>query len=320
MDNPLVSIIVPTLNQGQFIGETLNSILQQDYTNIECIVMDGGSTDETLDVLTNYNDPRLSWISEPDQGQSDAINKGMRRAQGEILSYLNSDDLLRPGTVKTVVDCFTGETGSAFIFGDCDLIDASGASIGSLTGKVFDIHEAFAGRFRLIQPGAFWRRAVYEAVKDFDVSMHYVMDTDYFLRTAIAGFQLIYVPKTLSAFRLHGESKTVSAQPKFLGEWRRMMDQLYARPDLPESLAILRAETDLLAEWALAKTYWMQKDYTSARPLLKKYIHGNKRGRQLLAVTMLLDSSLHTPFTRLLALVFRRITGEEVLFEGGRVI
>ncbi len=319
MTEPLVTIIIPTLNQGAFIGQTLESILTQDEANVECLVIDGGSTDGTLDLLRNIRDSRLSWLSEPDRGQSDAINKGLHRAHGDLLSYLNSDDLLRPGAIRASVQYLRDHPDVDLVFGDCDLIDDKGARVGQIQGQSYDLAQAFVGSAWVIQPGAFWRRSMSDQVGDFDRSMHYVMDIDYFLRAGVEGARAAYLPGTRAAFRLHGDSKSISAQPKFLSEWRRMMEQLYEQPDLPAALKALRPESEQFIDWAWAKTLWMQKDYASARPLLKKYLRGSKRGRQLLAATMLIDSRLHTPFTYALAALFRKVSGREILIRGARV-
>src|SRR3954467_14632031 len=103
MDAPLVSIVTPSFNQGRFLGRTIDSVLGQDYPHVEYLVVDGGSTDESLAVLRGYGD-RVRWLSEPDRGQSDAINKGLAQSRGDIVAYLNSDDVLWPGAIRTVVD------------------------------------------------------------------------------------------------------------------------------------------------------------------------------------------------------------------------
>ncbi|MEP7293135.1 MAG: glycosyltransferase family 2 protein [Chloroflexota bacterium] len=320
MNDPLVSIVVPSFKQGAFIGTTISSILDQDYRNLECIVYDAGSTDETLDVLRSYNDPRLIWTSEPDKGQSDAINKGMRRAQGSILSYLNSDDVLTPGAVRFTVDYLKAHPKVDLLFGDCDLINETGAWIGASPGEPFHLAEMLIGNHSIRQPGTFWKREVYEGIGDFDVAMHYSMDTDYWLRAVLAGFTLDYTPGVRAQFRLHTQSKSVSMQPKFLTDWRLMMSKVYAMPNLAPEIRALQAESDAFADWGWAKTYWLGHDYTQARPLLKKFIAGGKWSRRLIASTMYIDSYLHTPMTRLTAFVFARATGREILFSEKRAI
>ncbi|MFN8379627.1 MAG: glycosyltransferase family 2 protein, partial [Anaerolineae bacterium] len=169
---PLVSIVVPSYQQGRYIRDTLDSILSQDFTDLECIVMDGGSTDETVAVLQSITDPRLMWVSEPDRGQSHAINKGLARATGAILSYLNSDDLLRPGAVTAVVRYFGQHPEADLVYGDMDHVDGEGATFETVIAAPFDLPDTLAGRNSVNQPGTFWRREVGERVGPFDESLH----------------------------------------------------------------------------------------------------------------------------------------------------
>ena len=314
MNDPLVSIVVPSYKQGAFIGATISSILDQDYRNLECIVVDAGSTDETLDVLRAYNDPRLAWTSEPDKGQSDAINKGMLRAQGSILSYLNSDDTLTPGAVRFTVDCLNAHPGVDLLFGDCDLINETGARIGVSPGAPFHLAETLIGSHSIRQPGTFWKRVVYERVGDFDIAMHFSMDTDYWLRAALAGCTLDYAPGVRAQFRLHHKSKSVSMQPKFLNDWRLMMNKVYALPDLPAEIRALKAESDAFADWGWAKTYWMERDYAHARPLLRQFMGGKKWGGKLIAARCLSTVISIRHLTRVMAFIFEQTTEHEILY------
>ena len=133
--HPLISIITPSYNQGQFIRETIDSVLTQDYDNVELIVMDGGSTDLTVDVLKSFNDKRLSWISEPDNGQSEAINKGLKQATGDLFTWLNSDDVLLPGALRHVAEKWVQLVQPAVIYGRARKIDGNGADLGYCTGN-----------------------------------------------------------------------------------------------------------------------------------------------------------------------------------------
>ncbi len=137
MPLPLVSIVTPSLNQGQFIRETIETILSQDYDNLEYLVMDGGSTDETLEILRSYG-TRLQWVSEPDAGQSQAVNKGWRRARGEILGWVNADDLLSPGAVRRAVEALAADSALGGVYGDCTYIDGSGRRLRTLPARAFD--------------------------------------------------------------------------------------------------------------------------------------------------------------------------------------
>src|SRR5664279_1773877 len=122
----LVTVVTPSFNQGQFIRETIDSVFQQDYPQLEYIIIDGGSTDGTVEILKSYQDSRFRWISEKDQGQSDAINKGLRLSRGDVLTFINSDDLLLPGAISEVVDYFEKHAEVDALFGDVKLIEANG--------------------------------------------------------------------------------------------------------------------------------------------------------------------------------------------------
>ena len=134
--DPLVSIITPSLNQGRFIRQTITSVLTQDYPNIEYWVVDGGSTDETVAILREYDhDPRFHWISEPDDGQSDAINKGLAHCHGELFSWLNADNVLMPGALQRIAAAYHAATAPTIVYGLARLIDQDGRDIGYCAGQ-----------------------------------------------------------------------------------------------------------------------------------------------------------------------------------------
>jgi hypothetical protein len=235
---PLVTIVTPSLNQRQFIEATIRSVLEQDYPAIEYIVMDGGSTDGTLDILRRYDD-RLTWVSLPDGGQADAINRGWRRGRGEVLAWLNSDDTYLPGAVGAAVACLRAHPHVAGIYGDCDYIDQHGRKIDTHPTMPFDYAAMLrTARSPIPQPATFLRRAAVEAVGYIDERLTMLLDFDLWIRLgAIA--PLIYLPQKLAEFREHGTSKTVAHQakaaPELLGIYRR----LFARPDLPLAIKSL---------------------------------------------------------------------------------
>lgn len=217
--SPLVSIVVPSLNQGRFIEATLRSILAQGYAPLEILVVDGGSTDETLEVLRRLEGEGVAWTSEPDRGQSDALNKGLGRAQGEILSYLNSDDLLLPGAVAAAVEALGGAAGPAVVYGDLEVIDGAGGMIYRQPAPALTRRRMIDRGQYVTQPGAFWSRAVQEEVGLFDVGLRYAMDQDFFVRAA-GRFPLIRLPRTQAAFRMHEASKTSEAAERM---WREAL-------------------------------------------------------------------------------------------------
>ena len=310
---PLVSIITPSFNQAAFLPATLHSILSQDYQRLELIVMDGGSTDGSVAILEQQTDPRLIWVSEPDRGQSHAINKGLARARGEFLTYLNSDDLLLPHTVAFIVDYFEQHPRVDLITGDCQYMTNAGHPVRVAEGRAFSLQNTLAWQGYVLQPGAFWRRRVTERIGGFDESLHYTMDLDYWLRAAIAGFELRYVPGIRASFRLHEESKTVSQSPGFWRDRRHMLEKLYALPNLPETAQASRADAFAYVDWHDAKMAWVEKDYATARPLLRRFLHGKKWVRRGLAAPMLVDSYVGTPFTRMLTGGYKRLRGVDLL-------
>jgi glycosyltransferase involved in cell wall biosynthesis len=180
-DRPLVSIVTPTLNQGQFIEATIRSIKAQTYPRFEHIVIDGGSTDETLDILRRYDGTYpMRWLSEPDGGMYDAINKGMRLAGGDILAYLNSDDLYFPWTLETVVEAFETHPEAEVVFGDALGLSPTGRA--DIRFQPAYRYEFLLHASSFVQPAVFWRRAVANEVGPFDTSFRLAGDLDFFLR------------------------------------------------------------------------------------------------------------------------------------------
>lgn len=206
---PLVTIVTPSYNQAGFIRATIESVLTQDYPHIEYLVMDGGSSDGTAEIAAEYAG-RLTFVSEPDGGQSDAINKGFRRALGEIVAWINSDDVLLPGAVSAAVRGFgeTPEVGAVYGEGYC--IDREG----EVTGR-FPATEPF-NLWRLnwlcdtiLQQSAFFRRSAVEEVGWLRVSLHWSMDWDLLVRLG-KRYGLRYIPQYLGCLREYGETKTAS--------------------------------------------------------------------------------------------------------------
>ncbi len=309
---PLVSVIVPSYNQAQYIRATLDSILQQDYVNLECIVVDGGSKDKTLEVLQSYSDPRLKWISERDKGQSDALNKGLQRASGEIITYLNSDDLIDPGAISFAVQYFDQHPQVDLLYGDGYFVDAQGSRISSYKGAPFVLVLCILNGQDLAQPGTFWKRELTQKIGLFEVELHYRMDFDYWIRAALAGFRLEYVAGERAAYRLHGESKTVSQRGAFAHDWEIILTHLFQKADLPDNVLAVKEEAFNTLDWWKTKNLWLDKKYGEARPKLRHFLRDHKRGRQVLAATMLFDSYLHTPVTKLLTDALQRRSGVEI--------
>jgi glycosyltransferase involved in cell wall biosynthesis len=204
---PWVSIVTPSYNQGPFIEETILTVLNQDYPRIEYIVMDGGSTDNTLQILRKY-EGRLKWVSEKDQGQSDAINKGFQRAKGEILAWLNSDDMYFTGAVRRAVEILQADTEIQFVYGKTRYCDETGKIIGEYPTEPFNYRRLAMFNF-ISQPSTFFKREVFLKAGGLNTDLQFAMDYDLWLRT-VSRYKVEYLPEYLSIFRLHGKSKTIS--------------------------------------------------------------------------------------------------------------
>ncbi|HEB13072.1 MAG TPA: glycosyltransferase [Actinobacteria bacterium] len=220
---PLVSIVMPSFNQQQFIEEAIQSIVNQDYPNLELIVIDGGSTDGTLEILKRY-DSQLHWISEPDNGQSHAINKGFKRAQGEIVAWLNSDDFYAPGAVRTAVDELVNNPDIGAVYGYAGVIDDQGDETHVLKSPEYSRERLFSTPDFIMQPTVFMRKSVLDQVGLLDESLHYVMDYDLWLRIGrVTDFKLI--PTPLAGMRFHVDAKSVAQSKKFWPELRIVYDR-----------------------------------------------------------------------------------------------
>lgn len=207
---PLVTIVTPSYNQARFLKRTIESVLHQTYPHIEYIVVDGGSRDGSVDILRSYGN-RFTWVSEPDRGQAHAINKGFARSRGEIRAYLNSDDVLMPDAVEKVVNYFIKHPDWDMVYGRALYIDEADREIGKYRTDEYSF-ERLMKDCCVCQPAAFWRTRIAEKVGEFNESLHYAMDYEYWLRIDRAGGRIVHVHDILAASRLYPETKTLSAR------------------------------------------------------------------------------------------------------------
>ena len=226
-DWPKVSIITPSYNQGQFLEETILSVLNQDYPNLEYIIIDGGSTDNSVQVIKKYEDRLDYWVSEPDKGQSDAINKGFHRATGEILHWLNSDDVLVPGALQAVGEYFLRHPEIGCIMGDIGIIDEKSKFIFLRKAIPFHFRTALYGACSVPQPSTLFIKEAWLETGDVDVSLQYQMDFEYFLRMAKAGVKFGLLKRPVAQFRLHASSKTVSEYDNLVWSTNRMIQSRF---------------------------------------------------------------------------------------------
>lgn len=205
-----ISIVIPSYNQGQFIESTLESIFNQRYSNLEVIVIDGGSTDETVEILKKYDDRIAYWESAPDRGQSHALNKGFKHATGDIFAWQNSDDIYVDGTFNRVVAAFRGNPSKKIVFGDYFIIDENDEPLERVNSFDFSLQHFIFEGFHLNSQALFWRSEVHQRFGEFDEELHRTMDYDMLLRFGINEGQdaFLRIDDTLACFRRHVDQKT----------------------------------------------------------------------------------------------------------------
>lgn len=229
---PLVSIITPSFNQAQFLEETIQSVLAQDYPRLEYWVIDGGSTDGSVEIIQKYAHRLAGWVSEPDRGQAEAINKGFARATGEIVAWINSDDYYLPGALRSAVNAMQRLPECGLVFGDVLSINGAGEPINVMTYGSWGLDDLM--QFNIIgQPGVFMRRAALERAGYLDLSYHYLLDHHLWLRLAQEG-SMCYIPQRWAAARFHAAAKNVAQAAGFGEEAYRIAGWMESQPGLAE--------------------------------------------------------------------------------------
>lgn len=220
---PKLSIVTPSFNQGQFLEQTILSVLNQNYAELEYIIVDGGSTDESVEIIRRYEDRLAYWVSEKDRGQVHAINKGLERVTGDIIAYLNSDDLYLPGAFAAVVEHFDKHPQCEWLCGETMMFGGEGHRTELLKTEVpKSAAHALSWAYQAPQPGMFWKR---ELVKTgFDEKWNYVFDHELYVRLLLAGHKCEHLPVPVAAYRLHGTSKTVAESDGFDKEFDQIAD------------------------------------------------------------------------------------------------
>jgi glycosyltransferase involved in cell wall biosynthesis len=230
MGQPLVSVITPSYNQAQYLEDSIKSVLAQDYPSLEYLIADGGSTDGSIEIIRKYQSQLAWWVSEADEGQAAAINKGMAQAQGEIVAWLNSDDLYLPGAVKEAVAAFQEHPREKMVFGNAITIDAQGVPLKELVFPNWDLEDLVG--FRIIcQPAVFMRREVYQQVNGLDPRYHFMLDHHLWIRIASKG-PILHMDSFWAAARHHEAAKNVSQAPAFGRETMEVLDWMQQQDDL----------------------------------------------------------------------------------------
>jgi len=218
---PLVTIVTPSFNQAHFLEETIRSVLAQDYPNLEYIIVDGCSSDGSQEIIERYADELAWWVSEPDQGQTDAINKGFGRAEGDILAWLNSDDTYQPHAVSEAVAYLQAHSEAGMVYGDANLIDASDQIIGKFPARQTDYQRLRRGYVHIPQQAAFFRASLWRQVGPLDPSFYFAMDFDLWVRLAKLA-PLHYYPRVWANFRLHQSGKSLISDDRCWPEMLRV--------------------------------------------------------------------------------------------------
>ncbi len=226
---PRISIVTASLNQGRFIEETIRSVLLQGYPNLEYIIIDGGSSDNTVEIIRKYAAWLAQWVSEPDEGQSAALAYGFSAATGDILAWINSDDIFNRGAFNIVAEAFR-RSHADVVFGNILLIDESAKHVGERRLapyiRLFCSPGLMYGGFGIYQPAAFWTRRIYDKSGGVDRSFRFCMDNDLLIRFAMNKANFKFVRRFLAAFRAHPGSKTSTLRDVSSEEYRRLTERL----------------------------------------------------------------------------------------------
>ena len=270
MSLPKISIITPSFNQAQYLEQTIQSILGQEYPNLEYIIIDGGSTDGSVEIIKKYENRLSFWVSEKDKGQADAINKGFARSTGDILGWLNSDDFYFPGTLNHIAAMLDKKLphpsliyGSSFFYFEND-----GGGRG-VSAKQFDRDELTLTDF-IIQPSSFWTRQLWELCGELNTSLHFAFDWEWYIRgTEICDF--FPTKQCLSGYRFHDHNKTSSGNPKRIDEILKVVDR-YA-DDKVRDLYRRVIEMDILFQRRKSVRNWMSSCHLPAYDLISRILH-----------------------------------------------
>lgn len=283
MNKPVVSIVVPSYNQAAYLEAALESALAQDYSELEVAVVDGGSTDGSVEIVRRYEDRLAWWTSDRDAGQAAALNVGLARAKGELLGWLASDDTLLPGAVARVVGEFIRRPELDLVYGSALFVDESGNEIFPLEARPFDVERMVRTcQNHVVQPGSLFRRRALDLAGPFDEGAYYFFDFEFVLRLARAGGTIGRIDDRLATYRVHGRSKSAGAPLAKARDYVRFADEFLAGSGLPGERAGRRA-----AYRAAGEYFYEALELGAARRYLLRGLAPSPRAVGLLAKSLL---------------------------------
>jgi glycosyltransferase involved in cell wall biosynthesis len=249
---PRISIVTPSLNQSRFIEETICSVLQQEYPNLEYIIVDGGSSDGSLDIIRRFEHRLSYWVSEPDRGQAHALNKGLRLATGEIVAYINSDDVYFPHALATAADAFRSNPDALWLCSPCLAQDERSHTTSVLTPQVpkdpaMWLFKPSGQPYCFPQPGVFLRKRLIDELGEFREDLHYSFDYEYFQRILFAGLRPLELATTMAMFRVHDASKTGSSSAGFAADDVTVAELYFDRVSRSNQQRLLRQKHAVMA-------------------------------------------------------------------------
>jgi glycosyltransferase involved in cell wall biosynthesis len=271
MPTPLVTIVIPAYNHGNYLKQAIDSVLNQDYSNIELIVLDDGSTDNTREVLDGFGD-RFYWECQKNMGQASTLNKGWGMAKGEILAYLSADDVLLPQATSKSVQCLQDNPDAVLCYGDFRLIDSESRLIRNVTAPEYSYREMVVRFICAPGPGAYFRRSAFVHTDGWDAAFRQYPDYDYWLRLGLLG-SFVHIHEQLAVFRVHEDSQTFAQAPTERAEEAlRVMEKYFQLPSIPAEIVSANSQAMANARFVVAQLHLRAGRYKAAFLQIRKAI------------------------------------------------